>query len=322
MRVWAPILTVGLLCGAAMSLRAADVGLIKIDGAIGPATATYISRAITVATERQDACLIIELDTPGGLPGFHQRKLSQTYMSPRFQPWFMSRQRPARAASAGAFITMAADIAAMAPHTRIGAAHPVSLGASGEAEKTDDTMKKKMENDTASFAESIADKRNRNVDWARSTVLESVSITAEKALDLKVIDLISDNVPDLLQQIDGREINGQKLHTAKATVVDIPMSARESFLQLFLRSEVMFILMLVVIYGIIGELSSPGAISAGSRRGDCAHSRALHVSHPAQQSVGPGSSSASRSSFSSRMFLLPPMESSLSAASLPFSSAH
>jgi membrane-bound serine protease (ClpP class) len=158
---------------------------------------------------------------------------------------------------------MAADIAAMAPHTRIGAAHPVNLGASGEVEKTDDVMKKKQENDTSSFAESIADKRNRNGEWARSAVVDSASITAEKALDLNVIDLIAKDLPDLLAQIDGREINGQKLNTVNARVVEIPMTARETFLQLVLRPEVMFILMLVVIYGIIGELSSPGAILPG-----------------------------------------------------------
>jgi membrane-bound serine protease (ClpP class) len=170
---------------------------------------------------------------------------------------------PARAASAGAFITMAADIAAMAPHTRIGAAHPVGIGIGGEVEKTDDVMKKKEENDTASFAESIAEKRNRNVEWAKSAVLESVSITAEKALELKVIDLIAKDLPDLLEQIDGREVNSQTLHTAKAPVLEIPMTFGESFLNAVLRPEVMFILMLVVIYGIIGELSSPGAILPG-----------------------------------------------------------
>jgi membrane-bound serine protease (ClpP class) len=158
---------------------------------------------------------------------------------------------------------MAADVAAMAPHTGIGAAHPVNLGASGEVEKTDDVMKKKQENDTSTFAESIADKRNRNAEWARSAVVESVSITAEKALELNVIDLIADNLPDLLKKIDGREVNGQTLHTTGAQIVKIPMTAREGFLQVVLRPEVMFILMLVVIYGIIGELSSPGAILPG-----------------------------------------------------------
>ena len=124
-------------------------------------------------------------------------------------------------------------------------------------------MKKKIENDTASFAESIADKRERNGEWARTAELDSASITAEKALELKVIDLIAKDVPDLLDQIDGREVNGQKLQTAGAAVVAIPMTPRENFLQLVLRPEVMFVLMLVVIYGIIGELSSPGAILPG-----------------------------------------------------------
>jgi membrane-bound serine protease (ClpP class) len=252
----------GLICGLPVSLQAADVGLIKITGAIGPATATYITRAVEVATARDDACLIIEIDTPGGLLDSTKEIVKRLYESKTPTVVYVA-PAPARAASAGMFITMAADIAAMAPHTRIGAAHPVSLGLGGEPEKTDEVMKKKIENDTSSFAESIADKRNRNPEWARSAVLESESITAEKALDLKVIDLIAKDVPDLLQQIDGREIDGNPLHTAKAAVVEIPMTPRESFLELFLRPEVMFILMLVVIYGIIGELSSPGAILPG-----------------------------------------------------------
>jgi membrane-bound serine protease (ClpP class) len=245
-----------------VDLQAADVGLIKINGAIGPATASYIARAIDVASERGDACLIIELDTPGGLLESTTAIVERMYAS-KVPTVVYVAPAPARAGSAGVFITMAADVAAMAPHTRIGAAHPVNLGASGEVEKTDDVMKKKQENDTLAFAESIADKRHRNVEWAKSAVLESASITAEKALDLKVIDLIAKDIPDLLEQIDGREVNAQKLETAKATVEEIPMTFRESFLQTVLRPEVMFILMLVVIYGIIGELSSPGAILPG-----------------------------------------------------------
>lgn len=251
-----------IIFGLAASLQAADVGLIKIDGAIGPATATYISRAIGAAAARNDACLVIELDTPGGLVSSTEDIVHRFYDS-KVPIVVYVAPAPARAASAGAFITMAADIAAMAPFTRIGAAHPVDIGASGEAEKTDDVMKKKMENDTASLAESIAKKRGRNEEWARSAVLESASITAEKALELKVIDLIAKDLPDLLKQIDGRKVGEQTLHTAGAAAVEIPMNARETFLQLFLRPEMMFILMLVVIYGIIGELSSPGAILPG-----------------------------------------------------------
>jgi membrane-bound serine protease (ClpP class) len=262
MRQWALMLMVGLVGGPSASTRAADVGLIKVNGAIGPGTASYIARAIDVAGARDDACLIIQLDTPGGLLDSTKDIVAKLYDS-KVPTVVYVAPAPARAASAGVFITMAADIAAMAPHTHIGAAHPVGIGLGGEEEKTDDVMKKKAENDTASFAQSIAEKRQRNAEWARSSVLESASITAEKALELKVIDVIAKNLPDLLEQIDGREINSRELHVAKANVVEIPMSFRESFLHMVLRPEVMFILMLVVIYGIIGELSSPGAILPG-----------------------------------------------------------
>ncbi len=262
MRRGLAILLTMLACGSVTGLRATDVGLIKVKGAIGPATASYIARAITVAGDRHDACLLIQLDTPGGLLDSTEDIVQKMYDS-KVPTVVYVAPAPARAGSAGVFITMAADVAAMAPHTRIGAAHPVELGTSGEVEKTDDVMKKKIENDTASFAKSIAEKRHRNADWAKSAVVDSASITAEEALDHKVVDLIAKDIPDLLEQIDGREIDGQPLKTAGAKVVEIPMSARESFLHLVLRPEVMFVLMLVVVYGIIGELSSPGAVLPG-----------------------------------------------------------
>jgi membrane-bound serine protease (ClpP class) len=260
MRHWRFIAAVGIFISVAV--HAAQVGLIKIDGAIGPATASYIDRAIGVATAQNDECLIIQLDTPGGLVDSASQIVEKFYAAKIPTVVYVS-PAPARAGSAGVFITMAADVAVMAPHTRIGAAHPVELGSSGEVEKTDDVMKKKMENDTASFAQSIAEKRNRNVTWAKAAVLESASITAEEALDKNVIDFIADDLPDLLTQLDGRVFNGKTLHTAKAAVVEIPMNPFEHFSQLFLRPEVMFILMLMVIYGIMGELSSPGAILPG-----------------------------------------------------------
>jgi membrane-bound serine protease (ClpP class) len=251
----------GLLLGAAAA-PATQVGLIKINGAIGPATGSYIARAIDVAEAENDECLIIQLDTPGGLLDSTSEIVQKLYAS-KVPTVVYVAPAPARAGSAGVFITMAADIAAMAPHTRIGAAHPVSIGISGDVEKTDDVMKKKEENDAAKFAETIAEKRHRNVEWAKSAVVESDSITAEKALDIGVIDLIADDLPDLLKQLDGREVGDKTLQTANAQVVEIPMKTWERFSQLFLRPEVMFILMLVVIYGIIGELSSPGAILPG-----------------------------------------------------------
>jgi membrane-bound serine protease (ClpP class) len=260
MRHWRFIAVVGIFFSVAVN--ASQVGLIKIDGAIGPASASYIARAIDAATAQGDECLIIQLDTPGGLVDSASQIVEKFYAAKIPTVVYVS-PAPARAGSAGVFITMAADVAVMAPHTRIGAAHPVELGSSGEVEKTDDVMKKKIENDTASFAQSIAEKRNRNVTWAKSAVLDSASITAEEALDKNVIDFIADDLPDLLKQLDGREVNGKTLNTANAAVVEIPMNPFEHFSQLFLRPEVMFILMLMVIYGIMGELSSPGAILPG-----------------------------------------------------------
>jgi membrane-bound serine protease (ClpP class) len=260
MKRWHLIAIAGLLLSAAT--QATQVGLIKIDGAIGPATASYISRAIDVAAAQSDECLVIQLDTPGGLVD-SAAQIVQAFYDSKVPIVVYVAPAPARAGSAGVFITMAADIAAMAPHTRIGAAHPVELGASGSVEKSDDVMKQKMENDTSTFAKSIADKRQRNAGWARSAVMESVSITAEEALATNVIDLIADDLPDLLNQIDGREVGDKTLQTGGTKIVEIPMNAWERFSQLFLRPEVMFILMLVVIYGFIGELSSPGAILPG-----------------------------------------------------------
>ena len=262
MTSWTSVLIAGSMWVAGGNLRAAEVGLIKIDGAIGPATATYISRAIDVAAARQDACLIIQLDTPGGLLDSTRDIVQKFYTSPVPTVVYVA-PAAARAGSAGAFITMAADVAAMAPHTRIGAAHPVSIGLSRDAEKTDDVMKKKMENDTAGFIETIADKRHRNSEWARSAVTESVVITAEKALELNVIDLIADDLPGLLNQLAGRTVGDKTLETAKAEVLAIHMSAGERFFHVVLRPEMMFVLMLMVIYGIIGELSNPGAILPG-----------------------------------------------------------
>lgn len=244
------------------TLQAAQVGLINLDGAIGPATASYVSRAVETAAAQNDECLVIQLDTPGGLLDSASEIVHTLYNSKVPTVVFVA-PAPARAGSAGVFITMAADVAAMAPYTRIGAAHPVEIGASGETETPDETMKTKIENDTAAFAESIADKRHRDAAWAVASVRQSVSITAEQALATNVIDLIANDVPDLLKKLDGRKVDGHVLHTANATVVEIQMNAWERFSQLFLRPEVMFILMLMVIYGFIGELSSPGAILPG-----------------------------------------------------------
>jgi membrane-bound serine protease (ClpP class) len=154
----------------------------------------------------------------------------------------------------------------MAPNSSIGAAHPVSIGGGGGSgeEKTDEVMKSKMENYAISFIESIAQKRGRNVEWARASVKESAAITAEAALATNAIDLIAVDTPELLQKLDGRTVGDATLQTANAKVVDIPMILRERVFQQLWRPEVMFVLMLIAIYGIIGELSNPGAILPGT----------------------------------------------------------
>lgn len=248
------------LAGIAAS-AGTQAGLIKVNGAIGPATAGYIARALKVAERRGDSCLVIQLDTPGGLLESTKEIVQSLYASTVPTAVFVAPEG-ANAGSAGCFITLAADIAAMAPNTSIGAAHPVAFGGGGEG-GTDQTMKTKMENFAASFIESIAQKRQRNIEWARSSVVESASITATRALELKVIDLIAADVPDLLRQINGRSVNGRVLATCDAQVAAIPMVVRERVFQVLWRPEVLFILALVAIYGILGELGNPGAIFPG-----------------------------------------------------------
>ena len=238
------------------------VYLITINGAIGPATASYISRSIDEAQSQNAQCLIVELDTPGGLLDSTQ-VIVRNILGSSIPVIVYVAPIGASATSAGCFITLAASVAAMAPATTIGAAHPVMLGGGGEGQKLDDTMKQKLENFSVSYIEAIAAKRNRNVEWAKSAVRESASIPADKALELKVIEIIAKDLSDLQQQLDGRMVDGKTLKTAGAEVIEIARSASEEIFQLLWRPEVMFVLMLVAIYGIIGELSTPGAILPG-----------------------------------------------------------
>jgi membrane-bound serine protease (ClpP class) len=255
-------LTFCLVCASAPA--AEKVALIKINGAIGPATASYIARSIDEARTQNAQCLVIQLNTPGGLLDSTQT-IVQDFLGSTVPVVVYVSPTGATATSAGCFITLAANVAAMAPATTIGAAHPVMLGGipSGQEQKPDDTMKQKLENFSVSYIEAIAARRHRNVDWAKSAVRESASITAEKALELRVIDLIAADTPELLKRLNGRAVDGKALNTATAEIAEIKMSPSERVFQQLWRPEVMFILMLIAIYGIIGEMTTPGAILPG-----------------------------------------------------------
>ena len=240
------------------------VCLSNVDGAIGPATASYISRSIDEAQSEGGQCLIIQLNTPGGLLD-STRVIVQKLLGSPIPVVVYVAPTGATAASAGCFITLAANVAAMAPATTIGAAHPVALGGLpvGDQSKPDQTMTQKLENFAVSYMEAIASRRSRNVEWAKSAVRESASITAEKAQELKVIEIVARDLKDLLGQLNGRMVDGKPLRTADAQVVEIKMSAAEHLFQMFWRPEVMFVLMLIAIYGLIGEMTTPGAILPG-----------------------------------------------------------
>ena len=259
MKRWISIAIAGLVFGAAAT-HAGQVGLIKIDGAIGPATANYISRTLDLAASQNDECLVIELNTPGGLAN-SMDDIVQDFYAARVPVVVYVSPEGAMAGSAGVYITLAADVAAMAPHTTIGAAHPVEMG--NESETTNSIMMQKVGNAYTKVMQTIAEKRHRNVEWATSSVTDSKAITSEQALRMKVIDLIATNLPDLLQKLNGRPVNGAVLKTSHAEVVEISMSAGEKFFQLFWQPQVMMILLLVAIYGIIAEMSHPGAIFPG-----------------------------------------------------------
>ncbi len=237
------------------------VSVISINGPIGPTTASYISRSIKIATAKNSECLVIELDTPGGLLESTKDIVKSFLSSPIPIVVYVSPQG-ASAGSAGVFITLAAHIAAMAPATNIGAAHPVQIGSGGE-QQMDDVMKEKLTNYAESYIESIAKHRKRNVEWAKSAVRESASITEDEALEKNVIDLIAENRSDLLKKINLKVFNGDTLHTANARIETITMSPGEKFFQFLFRPEIMVILMLIAIYGIIGEISNPGAVIPG-----------------------------------------------------------
>jgi membrane-bound serine protease (ClpP class) len=259
-----PILFLVVSVVAISSQEKAPVYTIEVDGIINPATAKFIIDSIDEATQQGAQCLIIQLDTPGGLMD-SMRMIVKKELASTIPIIVYVAPSGARAASAGVFVTMAANIAVMAPSTHIGAAHPVTLG--GGEGKESKTMTEKIVNDTVSYIKTIAKNRGRNVDWAEKAVVKSVSITEEEAVKLNVVDFISPDLQSLLTKIDGKVVkfNGvtRTLHTKGVQPKPIQMSWREKLLDIISNPTIAYIFLMLGIYGIFFELSSPGAILPG-----------------------------------------------------------
>ncbi|HXX57643.1 MAG TPA: nodulation protein NfeD [Thermodesulfovibrionales bacterium] len=241
--------------------------VITINGAINPVSAEYIGKSVQQAAKRKAEVLVIELDTPGGLDS-SMRKTVKDIVSSEVPVVVFVAPSGARAASAGVFITLAAHIAAMAPGTNIGAAHPVTIG-----EKMDKTVSDKATNDAAAYIRSLAERKARNAAWAEDAVRKSVSATENDALRVHVIDLIAKDINSLLTEIDGKEVKtvfGVKvLKTKNAAVIREEMSLRLKILNLISDPNVAYILMLLGFYGLFFELTNPGAVFPGIMGGIC-----------------------------------------------------
>ena len=236
-----------------------DVYIVAINDAISPGIAEYIKNSIERAEREEAACLIIELDTPGGLAESMRLIIKDILGSPVPIVVFVA-PRGARAASAGVMITMAADVAAMAPGTNIGAAHPVGAGGKDISGK----MSEKVINDMVAHAKSVAEKRGRNQKWVEEAIRESVSVTETEALKENIIDLIAEDTDDLIRQLNGLKIAGKgelKLDNAKKEIVE--PSLRTNILKTISNPNIAYILLMIGLAGLYFELSHPGAIFPG-----------------------------------------------------------
>jgi len=244
-------------------LSSGKILLTRINAVISPVSAKFITEAIDQAEKTDCVCLIIELDTPGGLDD-SMRTIIKRILASKAPVVVYVAPAGSRAASAGAFITIAAHVAAMAPGTAIGAAHPVALMQSGPM---DTNMSAKVTHDAAAYIRSIAEKRGRNIEWAESAVRESVSLSETEALKKKVIDLIAPDTTALIGALDGRSINmgaeTVKLSTKNAVVTEFSMNWREQFLEVLANPNIAYILFMIGLLGIYFELATPGAIFPG-----------------------------------------------------------
>jgi len=244
-----------------------NVMVITVDGVINPVSAEFMQKSIHKANDKKYEALVIELDTPGGLDA-SMRSIVKEMIGSEVPVIVFVSPSGSRAASAGAFITMAAHIAAMSPGTNIGAAHPVGVGG-----KMDKTMAEKATNDAVAYIKSLAEKSGRNAQWAEDAVRKSISSTETEALQLKVIDLITKDINSLLADIDGkkvRTVSGEKiLSTRNASVVREELGLRYRILNLISDPNVAYILMLLGFYGLFFELTNPGSLFPGVTGGIC-----------------------------------------------------
>ena len=253
------ILSVVLLGVNAFAVQQGDIYVIRIADAISPGTAEYIKSGIKKAEENEAACIIIELDTPGGLAE-SMRLIVQNILASRVPVVVFVSPGGARAASAGVMITMAADVAAMAPGTNIGAAHPVGAG----GKDIDGAMSDKVINDMVAQAKSVAEKRGRNANWVEDAIRESVSVTETEALKENIIDLIAKDTDDLIRQLNGREIKDRgKLELDEAKKIFLEETLRTKILRTISNPNIAYILMMIGLAGLYFELSHPGAIFPG-----------------------------------------------------------
>jgi len=236
-----------------------EIYVVKVSGTINPGLAEYLIGSIDKSFREGAACLVIQLDTPGGL-ALSMRSIVMAILASEIPIVVYVSPSGARAASAGVMITLAADIAAMAPGTNIGAAHPVNLG----QKEMGKTMSEKVINDMVAYTKSITEKRGRNSEWAEKAVRESVSVTEKEALELKVIDLIAQDLNDLLEKIDGRQLKDKgTLHTKRLKTVFLRETLRDKILKTLSDPNIAYLLMMIGMAGLYFELSHPGAIFPG-----------------------------------------------------------
>jgi membrane-bound serine protease (ClpP class) len=249
------------LLGGPGGALAQPVAVVPLDGPIGPAAADFVKRAIERAPKEGVQLVVLRMDTPGGLDTSMREIIKAILASPVPVAAFVAPSG-ARAASAGTYILYASHIAAMAPGTNLGAASPVFIGggaADKDGKKSMDTMTRKATNDAVAYIRGLAQLRHRNVEWAERAVRQAVSLPADEALKLKVIDLVAPDVPALLKAVDGR----LGLKTANAQVRDVEPDWRTRFLAVITNPSIAYILILVGAYGLLFEFLNPGMVLPG-----------------------------------------------------------